>query len=184
MSDIKRLDQCEGPLYTWYTRKRSLPLFPSEVLLPTWGLILYTRNIVQQSGNQHHYPADHGDIQDTWKAHTHIHTLLHLMSYELSAEWINASAHIHILCVISAHENIINFTNLTCPMCPQWLLLYLQSCAGQQLVAAAVETVGCPGGSGGPPTHHCYSRIFGQCRTGAWTPWGQTRWNTAVTSVH
>lgn len=60
--------------------------------------------------------------------------------------------------------------------CNPATVLYLQSCAEQQLVAVAVETARCPGGSGGPPTHHCYSGIFGQCRTGAWTPWDQTKW--------
>lgn len=58
----------------------------------------------------------------------------------------------------------------------QWWLLYLRFCAGLQLVAAAVETAGCPGGSGGPPTHHCCSKIFGQCRTEAWTPWDEKRY--------
>lgn len=74
----------EGQLCSSYTCKSSLPLFPSKMLLPTWGLIFYTGYIVQQPGNQHHYPADHGDIQNTWK--THKHKLLYLICY-MSHVW-------------------------------------------------------------------------------------------------
>lgn len=57
----------DGQVSSSNTCKDSVPLFSSKVLLSTWCLIFYTGYIVQQPGNQHYYPADHGDIQNTWK---------------------------------------------------------------------------------------------------------------------
>lgn len=49
------------------TRKGSFPVFCPQRFLSCSGFIFHTGHIVEQSRDKHDHPADHGDIQHTYK---------------------------------------------------------------------------------------------------------------------